>query len=102
LYFIPLYYIAEYLKAYQKNCLGHLKQIDTIPIPKVSLQYQLKGRRDKGQPRRRWKVQEHLEVLWNRLEDLNCRKVQSDSDRDDDDDDILFYVKITLHFTPTS
>jgi hypothetical protein len=42
LYFIPLYYIAEYLKVYQKSWLVRLKQMDTIPIPRVSLQYQLK------------------------------------------------------------
>jgi hypothetical protein len=53
--------ILEDIISYQKNRTNHLKRIDRNRIPKLASQYQPRGRRDIGRPRRRWRDQEHLE-----------------------------------------
>jgi hypothetical protein len=53
--------ILEDIISYQKNWIDHLKQMDRNRIPKLASQYQPRGRRDIGRPRRRWRDQEHLE-----------------------------------------
>jgi len=49
------------IKQYQEKWLQHVQRIDTKRIPKQALQYKPKGRRDMGRPRKRWRVQLHLE-----------------------------------------
>jgi hypothetical protein len=44
---------TQYVKTYQRNRPDHLKRIDTVRLPRVSLQFQPKERRDIGQPRER-------------------------------------------------
>ena len=49
------------IKQYQEKWLQHVQRMDTIRIPKQALQYKLKGRRNIGRPRKRWRDQLHLE-----------------------------------------
>jgi hypothetical protein len=49
------------IKQYQEKWLQHVQRMDTNRIPKQALQYKLKGRRDIGRPRKRWRDQLHLE-----------------------------------------
>ena len=53
--------IVEEMKQYQKKCLQHVQRIDTDRIPKQTLQYRAKERRNIGRPRKRWRDQMHLE-----------------------------------------
>ena len=41
--------------------LQHVQRMDTNRLPKQALQYKLKGRRNIGRPRKRWRHQLHLE-----------------------------------------
>ena len=49
------------IKHYQKKWLKHVQRMDTNRLPKQALQYQRKGRRNIGRPRKRWRDQLHLE-----------------------------------------
>jgi hypothetical protein len=51
---------VEYIKLYQKKWLDHLERMDRSLLPKLAFQYKLRGRRDVGRPRRRWRDQEYL------------------------------------------
>jgi len=53
--------IVMEIKQYQKKWLQHVQRMDTNRIPKQALQYQPKGRRNIGRPRKRWRDQLHLE-----------------------------------------
>ena len=53
--------IAKEIKQYQEKWLQHVQRMDTHRIPKQALQYQPKGRRNTGRPRKRWRDQLHLE-----------------------------------------
>ena len=52
--------IIKEIKQYQKKWLQHAQRIGTNRIPKQALQYRPKGRRNTGQPRKRWRDQLHL------------------------------------------
>ena len=45
----------------QKKWLQHVQRMDTNRLPKQSLQYEPKGRRNIGRTRKRWRDQLHLE-----------------------------------------
>jgi len=49
------------MKQYQEKWLQHVQRMDTNRLPKQALQYKLKGRRNIGRPRKRWRDQLHLE-----------------------------------------
>jgi len=49
------------IKQYQKKWLQHVQRMDTNRIPKQVLQYRPKGRRNIGQPKKRWRDQLHFE-----------------------------------------
>jgi len=54
--------IVKEIKQYQGKWLQHVQQrMDTDRLPKQTLQYQPEGRRNIGQPRKRWRDQLHLE-----------------------------------------
>ena len=53
--------IVKEIKQYQKKWLQHVQRMDTNRLPKQALQYRLKGRRNTGRPRKRWRDQLHLE-----------------------------------------
>ena len=53
--------IVKEIKQYQEKWLQHIQRMDTNRIPKQALQYKAKGRRNIGRPRKRWRVQLHLE-----------------------------------------
>jgi len=53
--------IVKEIKQYQEKWLQHVQRTDTNRIPKQALQYQPKGRRNIGRPRKRWRDQLHLE-----------------------------------------
>jgi len=53
--------IVKEIKQYQEKWLQHVQRMDTNRIPKQVLQYQPKGRRNIGRPRKRWRDQIHLE-----------------------------------------
>jgi len=53
--------IVKEIKQYQEKWLQHVQRMDTNRIPKQALQYQPKGRRNIGRPRKRWSDQLHLE-----------------------------------------
>jgi len=57
--------------------------MDTKRIPKQTLQYKLKGYRNIGRPRKRWREQIHLEDYGTG----NTPTLQEHDDNDDDDDD---------------
>ena len=52
---------AKEIKQCQEKWLQHVQRMDTNRIPKQALQYQPKGRRNIGRPRKRWRDQLHLE-----------------------------------------
>jgi len=49
------------IKQYQEKWLQHVQKMDTNRISKQALQYQPKGRRNIGRPRKRWRDQPDLE-----------------------------------------
>ena len=49
------------IKQYQEKWLQHEQKLDTNRISKQALQYQPKGRRNIGRPRKRWRDQPDLE-----------------------------------------
>ena len=53
--------IVKEIKQYQKKWPQHVQKMDTNRLTKQALQYKPKGRRNTGRPRKRWKVQLHLE-----------------------------------------
>jgi len=53
--------IVKEIKQCQEKWLQHVQRMDTNRIPKQALQYQPKGRRNRGRPRKRWWDQLHLE-----------------------------------------
>ena len=58
----PVYMnIVKEIKQYQEKWLQHAQRMDTNRLPKQALQYKPKGRRNIGQPRKRWRDQLHLE-----------------------------------------
>jgi len=54
-------HIVKEVKQYQEKWLQHVQRKDTNRMPKQALQYQPKGRRNIGRPRKRWRDQLHLE-----------------------------------------
>ena len=53
--------IVKEIKQYREKWLQHVQRMDTDRLPKQALQYQSKGRRNIGRPRKRWRDQIHLE-----------------------------------------
>jgi predicted GTPase len=53
--------IVKEIKQYQEKWLQRVQRMDTNRIPKQALQYQPKGRRNIGRPRKRRRDQLHLE-----------------------------------------
>jgi len=49
------------IKQYQEKWLQHVQRMDTNRLPKQTLQYKRKERRNIGRPRKRWRDQLHLE-----------------------------------------
>ena len=54
--------IVKEIKQFQEKWLQHVQRMDTNRLPKRTLQYKPKGRRNIGRPRKRWRDQLHLEV----------------------------------------
>ena len=53
--------IVQEIKQCQKKWLQHVQRMNINRLPKQALQYKLKGRRNVGRPRKRWRDQLHLE-----------------------------------------
>ena len=53
--------IVKLIKQYQKKWLQHVQRMDTNRIPKQTLRYIPKGRRNIGRPKKRWRDQLHFE-----------------------------------------
>ena len=53
--------IVKEIKQYQIKWLQHVQRMNTNRLPKQALQYEQKGRRNIGRPRKRWRDQLHLE-----------------------------------------
>jgi len=53
--------IVKEIKQYRKKWLQHVQTMDTNRIPKQALQYQPKGWRNIGRPRKKWRDQLLLE-----------------------------------------
>jgi hypothetical protein len=81
------------VKQYQRKWLQHVQRMDTNKIPKQTLQYRPKGRRNIGRPRKRWRDQLHLEDRKTGKTRLTLL-VHDDDDDDDDDDDITHSLTI--------
>ena len=47
--------IVKEIKQYQEKWLQHVQRMDTNRLPKQTLQYKPKGRRNIGRPRKRWR-----------------------------------------------
>ena len=43
---------------YKQNWINHLERMDNTRLPKNSLNYKPRGRRDRGRPRKRWQCVE--------------------------------------------
>ena len=54
--------IVKEIKQYQQKWLQHVQRMGTNRLPKQALHYRPKGRRNLGQPRKRWTDQIHLEA----------------------------------------
>jgi len=52
--------IVKEIKQYQEKWLQHLQRMDRNRTPKQALQYNPKGRRNRGRPRKRWRDQLRL------------------------------------------
>ena len=53
--------IVTEIKQYQEKWLQHVEGMDTNRLPKQAPQYEPKGRRNIGRPRKRWRDQLRLE-----------------------------------------
>jgi hypothetical protein len=53
--------IVKETKQYQEKWLQHVRRMVTNRITKQALQYKRKGRRNIGQPRKRWRDQFYFE-----------------------------------------
>jgi hypothetical protein len=53
--------IVKEIKQYQKKWLQHVERMDTNRIPRQALRYKSEGRRNVGQPKKRWRDQLHFE-----------------------------------------
>jgi len=53
--------IFREIQQYQRKWLQHLQGMDRWGVPKQAVQYQTRGRRNIGHPRKRWKDQMCLE-----------------------------------------
>jgi len=53
--------IVKEIKQYQKKWLQDVQRMGTNRLPKQTLKYKPKGRRNIGRPRKRWRDQLHLE-----------------------------------------
>jgi hypothetical protein len=54
--------LVEDMKLYHKKWLHHLEPMDRSHVPGLAFQYQPRGGRDMGRPRRRWRDQEHHQL----------------------------------------
>ena len=46
--------IQDVRSEYKQNWISHLERTDNTRLPKHTLNYKLRGRRDCGRPRKRW------------------------------------------------
>jgi hypothetical protein len=53
--------VVEDKKLYQQNWFDHLKRMDRSCLQKLAFQYQPRGQRNFGRPRRRWSDQANFE-----------------------------------------
>ena len=53
--------IVKEIKQYQEKWIQDVQRMDTNRLPKQALQYQPKGRRNMGRPRKRWTDQIRFE-----------------------------------------
>ena len=52
---------VEEIKQYLKKWLQHVRRMDTDRLPRQALKYRPEGRRNIGQPKKRWRDQLHFE-----------------------------------------
>ena len=73
--------IVKEIKQYHEKWLQHVQRMDiNNRLPKQALQYEPKGRRNIGRPRKRWRDQLHL-----RIKEQETRLHLHEHDDDDDD-----------------
>ena len=53
--------IVQEIKQYQKKWLQHVQRMDRNRLPRQALKYRPEGRRNIGQPKKRWRDQLHFE-----------------------------------------
>ena len=53
--------IVQEIKQYQKKWLQHVQRMATYRMPRRALRYRVEGRRNVGQPKKRWRDQLHFE-----------------------------------------
>ena len=53
--------IVQEIKQYQKKWLQHVQRMATYRMPRQALRYRVEGRRNVGQPKKRWRDQLHFE-----------------------------------------
>jgi len=46
--------IQDVKSKHKQNWINHLERMDNTRVPKHALNYKLRGRRDRGSPRKRW------------------------------------------------
>jgi len=53
--------IVKEIEQYQKKWLQHVQRMDTNRLPRRALKYRPEGKRNIGQPKKRWRDQLHFE-----------------------------------------
>ena len=74
--------IQDVRSKHKQNWINHLERMDNTRLPKHTLNYKPRGRRDRGRPRKRW-------------QSVDARRGQTnlsmEEEEDDDDDDDEYY-----------
>jgi hypothetical protein len=52
---------VDEIQRYQKNWLQHVIRMEHASIPRMALEYKLKGKCDIGRPKTRWRDKWHLQ-----------------------------------------
>jgi hypothetical protein len=90
---LEIFNLAEKIKKYQQNYLKHILRMPTYQIAQKILNYHPKGRRDRGQPPRRWKDQFAKLWDWNRPKALILV-----ADDDEEETEVQSCINTFCHF----
>jgi hypothetical protein len=85
--------IQDVRSKYKQNWIDHLERMDNTRLPKHTLNYKPRGRRDRGRPRKQWQsVDAGTGQTASSMEEEDGDEEEEDDDGDDDDDDDEIYI----------